>query len=163
MSLWVDAYTESLDTWESTFYDETVTMYVDRIGEWQEAAPDYEVGDPADSALTVGEAATVTTAGQGSNWAFMGGEMTFIPAEAGTYTLSVGVVSGDGAVCISIFEDDDWGGSWMQQWNDDYSGYLEEVTVTLGANQVLRLAIGLWDGNNGVYVEGSFTVTVTQA
>ena len=93
----------------------------------------------------------------------MGEEMTFIPAEAGTYTISVDVVSGDGAVCISIFEDDDWGGSWMPQCNDDSSGFLEEVTVTLGANQVLILAIGLFDGNNWVYVEGSFTVTVTQA
>lgn len=141
VTLWVDAYTYSLDTWESTFYDETVTMYVDRIGEWQEAAPDYEVGDPADSDLIVG-ANTVTSGGFNDNI------MTFIPAEAGTYVFST-----SDEFAVMLVET-----SYIESVIDVSMG-LTEYTVTLGAGQVFRVYISDAYGDSSY----SWTLTIAQS
>ena len=95
----------------------------DRISE--ESGSDYETGDPADSDLETGEN-TVTSGG------FVDNLMTFIPAEAGTYTFS----TTDEAAVLMVVDD-----SGATAVIDPMNGGSSSYTVTLGAKQVLTLSI----------------------
>ena len=112
----------------------------DRISE--ESGSDYETGDPADSDLETGEN-TVTSGG------FVDNLMTFIPAEAGTYTFS----TTDEAAVLMVVDD-----SGATAVIDPMNGGSSSYTVTLGAKQVLTLSIS--DANwNDTY---SWTLTITK-
>ena len=112
----------------------------DRISE--ESGSDYETGDPADSDLKTGDN-TVTSGGFNDNL------MTFIPAEAGTYTFST---TDEAAVLMVVHE-------YSETVIDPMNGGKSSYTVTLEANQVLTLSISdaNWDDTY------SWTLTITKA
>ena len=86
---------------------------------------------------------TVTSGGWNDNL------MTFIPAEAGTYTFS----TTDEAAVLMVVDD-----SGATAVIDPMNGGSSSYTVTLGANQVLTLSIldANWDSTY------SWTLTITK-
>ena len=87
--------------------------------------PDYETGVPADSDLKVGTNTIVVEANGDVT-------MTFIPAEAGTYTFTTSDATGmmlvEGAYGAEVVMCPDWG--------------METYTVELAANQVFTVILG---------------------
>ena len=106
--------------------------------------PDYETGDPADSNLKIGPN-TVTSGGWNDNL------MTFIPAEAGTYTFST---TDEAAVLMVI--DDSGATTVIDPTNPELSS---SYTVELKANQVLTLSISDVNGDSTY----SWTLTISKA
>lgn len=141
VTLWVDAYTFSLDTWESTFYDETVTMYVDREGDYNEATAPSQGGEElSGNALIVGEN-TVTTTADGQT------EYYFTAEETGTYTFS----STDVNLLLNAEN-----GTYMLIPVEDLGSF--EVVLTAGDSITMTVE----DYNFGM-TAGNCTVTITMA
>ena len=141
VTLWVDAYTFSLDTSESTFYDETVTMYVDREGDYNEATAPSQGGEElSGNALIVGEN-TVTTTADGQT------EYYFTAEETGTYTFS----STDVNLLLNAEN-----GTYMLIPVEDLGSF--EVVLTAGDSITMTVE----DYNFGS-TAGNCTVTITMA
>lgn len=142
VTLWVDAYTYSWDTSESTFYDETVTMYVDREGDYNEATAPSQGGEElSGNALIVGENTVTTTADGGQT------EYYFTAEETGTYTFS----STDVNLLLNAEN-----GTYMLIPVEDLGSF--EVVLTAGDSITMTVE----DYNFGS-TAGNCTVTITMA
>lgn len=152
VTLWVDAYTYSWDTSESTFYDETVTMYVDRIGEWQESSA-VEEDTPEGTAVTMGSNTCDVYASDysddGSGW---GTAFVFTATDAGMYSFQLSTTaSGD---LTLVFDLDS---SYPEQCYDfPYEVYLE-------AGESFEFCIYIFDMNAWTALDGTVSLTITMA